>query len=95
MDVLPQAAHTVAEATDADPIELLRARIDAIDDAVAELVIERMRLSLQIQTARVNAGGPRIVISRERAIRQHYLDVLGAGGTAIADAMLRVCRGRG
>jgi chorismate mutase len=95
VDVLPQTDQTVPVTVRFDPIESLRIQIDGLDDAIAHLVMARMRLSLQIQTARVNAGGPRIVLSRERAIRQRYLEALGSAGFAVADTMLRLCRGSG
>jgi len=81
------------EAAGPDPVDVLRTQIDSLDDAIIDLIITRVQLSLEIQTARISAGGPRIVLSRERAIRSRYLAALGTAGAAVADAMLRVCRG--
>lgn len=77
----------------ADDIPQLRSQIDALDGAIARLVAERMRLSKRIQTARINAGGTRVEIGRERLILNRYRDALGTDGPALADALLRVCRG--
>jgi chorismate mutase len=91
MDSLLNAEQPEVAAS--DTVESLRVEIDALDDAIIELVLARMRLSVRIQTARISAGGPRIVLSRERTIRNRYLTALGTAGAAVADAMLRACRG--
>lgn len=75
-------------------IPVLRAQIDAMDVAITRLVAERARLSRRIQTARVNAGGTRVELGREREILNHYRAELGPEGPALADAVLQVCRGR-
>ena len=77
----------------ADAIPHLRGQIDALDDAIARLVSERMRLSRRIQSARINAGGTRVELGRERVVLNHYRDALGQDGPALAEALLRVCRG--
>jgi hypothetical protein len=41
----------------------------------------------------MNAGGTRVELGRERTVRNGYLDALGPDGTALADAVLQVCRG--
>jgi chorismate mutase len=86
---------TTAEVTidDADAIPMLRGQIDALDDAIARLVAERGRLSRRIQLARVNAGGTRVELGRERLILDRYRAGLGPDGVQLADAVLRVCRG--
>jgi chorismate mutase len=90
-----------SEAADADSdadgsaaaIPVLRTQIDAMDEAIVRLVAERARLSRRIQTARQNAGGTRVELSRERKVLAHYRTELGAEGPALADAILQVCRG--
>lgn len=79
----------------ADPsvTDTLRGQIDALDTAIARLVAERAQLSQRIQTARLNAGGTRVELGRERAIVDHYRTNLGSAGSALAEAVLRVCRG--
>ncbi len=84
-------AYIAAEAAESIPV--LRGQIDSLDEAITRLVSERARLSTRIQTARVNAGGTRVQIGRERVIMDTYRTALGPDGPALADAVLQVCRG--
>jgi chorismate mutase len=77
----------------ADTIPVLREQIDALDAAIIRLVNERTRVSRRIQTARMNAGGTRVELGRERVVLAAYRDGLGADGPHLADAVLQVCRG--
>jgi chorismate mutase len=77
----------------AEAIPVLRAQIDALDEAIVRLVAERARLSRRIQTARMNAGGTRVELGRERVILDTYRTGLGQHGPALADSVLQVCRG--
>ena len=61
---------------------MLRGQIDAIDEAIIRLVAERTRLSTRIQTARMNAGGTRVELGRERVILDAYRAGLGPDGPA-------------
>jgi chorismate mutase len=83
--------------TEAEPnptaIDTMRGQIDALDTAIARLVAERVQLSRRIQATRMNAGGTRVQLGRERAILSHYRASLGNEGAALAEAVLRVCRG--
>ncbi|MDQ2838663.1 MAG: chorismate mutase [Actinomycetota bacterium] len=90
----PSQADLTAELVD-DPagIDTLRGQIDALDTAISRLVAERAQLSRRIQRARINGGGTRVELGRERAIVAHYRDTLGSAGPAMAEAVLRVCRG--
>lgn len=88
---IENAEHTAAEA--GALISTLRNQIDAMDAAIVALVAERARLSHRIQTARLNSGGPRVELGRERVILDTYRDALGAQGPHLADAVLQVCRG--
>ncbi len=74
-------------------VQTLRGQIDALDAAIVRLVAERAQLSRRIQTARMNAGGTRVELGRERSIVEHYRNALGGVGPSLADAVLRVCRG--
>jgi chorismate mutase len=78
----------------ADLIPTLRHQIDALDEAIAQLVLERTRLSQRIQNARVNSGGTRIELGRERVVIDHYRNTLGADGATLGEAVLRVGRGK-
>jgi chorismate mutase len=84
-------AMTGTEATEA--ILLLRQQIDSLDEAITRLVAERAKLSRRVQTARMNAGGTRVELGRERVILDTYRGALGPNGPALADAVLQVCRG--
>lgn len=76
-----------------EQVPVLRGQIDALDEAIARLVAERARLSNRVQATRINSGGTRVELGRERAIRDHYRTTLGPSGPAVADAILIVCRG--
>jgi chorismate mutase len=88
-----ESANSADSAAAGSAIETLRGQIDALDTAISRLVAERAQLSRRVQTARVNAGGTRIELGRERAILDHYRVALGSEGPAVADAILRACRG--
>ena len=77
----------------AEAILLLRGRSTAMDEAIIRLVAERAKLSRRVQTARMNAGGTRVELGRERVILDTYREALGPNGPALADAVLQVCRG--
>ncbi len=81
----------------ADPtmVGVMRGQIDALDTAIARLVAERVRLSRRIQSVRLNAGGARVELGRERAVLGHYRTSLGSEGAVLAEAVLRLCRGAG
>ncbi|HEY8300621.1 MAG TPA: chorismate mutase [Jatrophihabitans sp.] len=80
-------------ATQPDSIEMLRGQIDALDAALIRIVAERARVSRRIQAARMNAGGTRVELGRERTVRNAYRDGVGADGATLAEAVLQVCRG--
>ena len=82
-----------ATASAADTIDMLRGQIDALDAALLRIVAERARVSRRIQTARMNAGGTRVELGRERTVRNTYRDGVGPDGAALAEAVLQVCRG--
>jgi chorismate mutase len=77
----------------ADAIPVLRGQIDAMDEAITRLVAERAKLSERVQRARMNSGGTRIELGRERVILDMYREALGPNGPHLADAVLQVCRG--
>jgi chorismate mutase len=76
-----------------DPIPMLREQIDALDAALIQLIKERAQVSRRIQSARINAGGSRVELGRERTVLATYRTGLGPGGGTVADAVLQVCRG--
>jgi chorismate mutase len=91
------AAVNSPQTTNADDnagtIPMLREQIDALDAALIQLVAERARVSRRIQTARMNAGGTRVELGRERTVLATYRAGLGPEGPTLADAVLQVCRG--
>lgn len=87
------APATPDDAAQSSSIPVLRGQIDALDTAIARLVVERARVSRRIQHCRVAGGGARVELGRERVVRDGYRDALGVDGTQLADAVLRVCRG--
>ena len=46
-----------------------------------------------MQTSRVAGGGGPLDLTRERVVKVRYASVVGAAGTEIAEAVLRLCRG--
>ena len=93
MTTATNVSDTAAEVDAADTIPMLREQIDALDAALIQLVAERARVSRRIQTARMNAGGTRVELGRERTVRNSYRDGLGPDGPQLADSLLQVCRG--
>jgi chorismate mutase len=78
---------------DTSSIEDLRARIDEFDAEIARLVAERALVSRHIQELRVRTGGTRTELRREAVVVTRYRQQLGSEGTALGEAVLRVCRG--
>jgi len=91
--MITTAEQVAAEKSSTDAIPVLRAQIDAMDEAILQLVAERAKLSRRIQLARMNGGGTRVELGRERVIMDAYRTALGPQGPALADAVLQVCRG--
>ena len=58
-----------------------------------ELIKRRSEVSQRIGAARMAAGGPRIVYSREMAVLDRFAD-LGAEGRELGMILLRLGRGR-
>jgi chorismate mutase len=71
-----------------------RARIDAIDSQIRDLVAQRVETSRHVQALRKAGGRPGIQHARENEIVGHYVDALGDPGADIALAVLTLCRGR-
>jgi chorismate mutase len=71
-----------------------RARIDAIDAELIELISRRVAVSAEIQAARLSSGGRRLDLSRETEVIGRYTRELGRPGTSVAMALLELGRGR-
>ncbi|MDN5858863.1 MAG: chorismate mutase, partial [Pseudonocardia sp.] len=64
-DATPGAADDIPSA---EEIPALRTEIDRLDAEILDLIQRRTAASRRIGTARMAAGGPRIVYSREMAV---------------------------
>jgi chorismate mutase len=74
-------------------IDALRVEIDHLDAEILRLVKRRTEVSKRIGKARMAAGGPRIVYSREMAVLARFRE-LGSEGRDLALLLLRLGRGR-
>jgi chorismate mutase len=77
----------------ADDIDALRLEIDHLDAEILRLVKRRTEVSKTIGKARMAAGGPRIVYSREMAVLARFRE-LGSEGRDLGLLLLRLGRGR-
>jgi chorismate mutase len=89
----PSADVAETEIPTAEEIPALREEIDAIDAEILRLVQRRSDISQRVGRARMAAGGPRIVYSREMAILERFRD-LGSDGRELGMILLRLGRGR-
>jgi chorismate mutase len=76
-----------------EEIQQLRLEIDRLDAEILELVKQRTEVSRRIGRARMAAGGPRIVYSREMAVLARFRE-LGAEGRELGMLLLKLGRGR-
>lgn len=74
-------------------LDSLRSEIDHLDAEILRLVQRRTAVSKAIGSARMAAGGPRIVHGREMAVLDRYRE-LGVEGRELALLLLRLGRGR-
>ena len=74
-------------------IEELREEIDRLDAEILDVILRRTEVSKRIGAARMAAGGPRIVYSREMAVLDRF-HALGPEGRELAMMLLRLGRGR-
>lgn len=79
--------------TTEEEIDVLRREIDRLDTEILERIKERTDVSRRIGAARMAAGGPRIVYSREMAVLDRFAE-LGPEGRDLAMMLLRLGRGR-
>jgi len=82
--------HDTEDTPDTDS---LRSEIDSLDDEILRLVKRRAEVSREIGSARMAAGGPRIVYNREMDVLARYRE-LGPEGRQLAMALLNLGRGR-
>jgi chorismate mutase len=84
---------TTSEVPSEDEIGSLRIEIDRLDAEILRLIKRRSEVSQRIGRARMAAGGPRIVYSREMAVLARFED-LGVEGRELGMILLRLGRGR-
>ena len=95
----PPAADAMVDIAIADPavpgpdIDALRKEIDRLDGDILRLIVRRTEVSRRIGAIRRAEGGPRIVLSRERAVLARFRE-LGPEGRELAMLLLRLGRGR-
>lgn len=77
----------------AGEIDALREEIDHLDAEILRLIKRRSEVSQRIGRARMAAGGPRIVYSREMAVLARFRE-LGTEGRELGMILLRLGRGR-
>ena len=93
MTAVTTSDSTAAEIPSEDEISALRLEIDKLDAEILRLVKRRSEVSQRIGKARMAAGGPRIVYSREMAVLARF-DDLGVEGRELGMILLRLGRGR-
>ncbi|WHT18810.1 chorismate mutase [Crossiella sp. CA-258035] len=87
---LDSDAQSTSTETD---IDSLREEIDHLDSEILRLIQRRTEVSQTIGAARMAAGGPKIVYSREMAVLARFRE-LGPEGKELAMILLRLGRGR-
>ena len=85
--------QTPADIPAPDEIDALRVEIDQLDADILRLIKRRSEVSQKIGRARMAAGGPRIVYSREVKVLGRFRE-LGAEGRELGMLLLRLGRGR-
>ncbi|MBC9710964.1 chorismate mutase [Streptomyces sp. TRM66268-LWL] len=84
-------AHT--ESTALADVSALRDQLDLVDAEIRALVERRRDLSREVQRTRMLTGGTRTDFTREMRVISPYTESFGRQGTAIAMALLEICRG--
>ncbi|MGW5645813.1 chorismate mutase [Saccharopolyspora sp. NPDC003752] len=85
---------TEEPASDKVDVSVIRQRIDEIDQRIMDLIHTRKAMSQRVQRARTDAGGQRVEPVREAEIIKNYCAPFGDAGSALAAALLRICRGQ-
>ncbi len=75
-------------------IQNYRKEINRLDRVILDAAKRRTEISQTIGRTRMNAGGTKLVHTREIAILNQFRDELGEEGPAIASALLRMGRGK-
>lgn len=75
-------------------IQQYREEINRLDQLILDAVKRRTKISKAIGKTRMGSGGTRLVHTREVAIINQFREELGPEGPALANALLRLGRGR-
>ncbi|MBW5485755.1 chorismate mutase [Streptomyces bambusae] len=75
--------------------EALCHRVDATDDQIIALIVQRAALVHEIQRNRAEAGRPTTRLARETQVIARYRGSLGRAGVDLALRLLNLCRYRG
>lgn len=89
----PAMPETAAPTPSETELAALRTEIDELDAEILQLVQRRTEVAKSIGSARMAAGGPRVVHGREMAVLDRYRE-LGPEGRELAMLLLRLGRGR-
>ncbi|MFM9377542.1 chorismate mutase [Gordonia sp. VNK21] len=76
-----------------DDIDALRGEIDRMDAMILAAIQRRSAVSKKIGAARMAAGGPRLVHSREMKVLERFSALGGSEGHTLAMLLLRLGRG--
>ena len=93
MTAMTSSDSTPTQIPSEDDISAWRIEIDRLDAEILRLIKRRTEVSQHIGKARMAAGGPRIVYSREMAVLARF-DDLGVEGRELGMILLRLGRGR-
>lgn len=93
MSVTTSSETTPDDVPAPDEIDALRVEIDQLDADILRLIKRRSAVSQRIGRARMAAGGPKLVHSREMAVLARFRE-LGAEGRELGMILLRLGRGR-
>lgn len=75
-------------------IQAYREEINRMDRVILDAIKRRTQVSRAIGKTRMSSGGTRLVHTREIAILNQFREELGEEGPVIAQALLRMGRGK-
>ncbi|MEO6955544.1 MAG: chorismate mutase [Antricoccus sp.] len=74
---------------DGPRIAVLRGQIDAVDDTIIRLIVERSEMSRRIAAMRSATGGTGVDLGGEYKTITKFHQALGKNGSALASLLLR------
>lgn len=75
-------------------IQSYREEINRLDGVIRDAIARRSEVSRAIGKTRLQSGGTKLVYTREVAIINEFREAFGSEGVQIAQALLRLGRGR-